>query len=64
MLVIKSLLTGGWSVVDLSQDADRCTTLAAASYTSAQLPLQCSLDTLAEAYCDAVAGGLLLEVGF
>ena len=39
----------GWSVGDLSQVTNRCTTLAASSYTSssytsstAQLPLQCS----------------------
>ena len=58
----------GWSVGDLSQVTDRCTTLAAAYTLHPQLNCHYSapesLDRLTEAYCDAMAGGSLLEVAF
>ena len=58
----------GWSISDLSQVTDRCTTLAAAHTLHPQLNCHYSahdpLDRLTEAYCDAMAGGSLLEVAF
>ena len=58
----------GWSVGDLSQVTDRCTTLAAAYTLYPQLNCHYSapdsLNRLTEAYCDAMAGGSLLVVAF